>query len=46
MLTVIMPVFEEADQISGNVTRVHSILADADIDHQFLLVDDGSMDNT
>lgn len=45
-LTVIMPVFNEAAQISANVQEVHSILEAAGVDHNFVLVDDGSRDST
>ena len=46
MITVIMPVYNEGPYIYDNVCRVTDILKEADIDHRFLLVDDGSKDDT
>lgn len=46
MITVIMPVYNEGDYIYQNVCTVHGVLAEALIEHQFLLVDDGSKDHS
>ncbi|MBQ9414800.1 MAG: glycosyltransferase family 2 protein [Clostridia bacterium] len=46
MITVIMPVYNEGAYIYQNVCTVDAVLRDAAIDHQFLLVDDGSKDNS
>ena len=46
MLTVIMPVYNEGKGIYKNVNCVSKILKEAEIDHGFLLVDDGSKDNS
>lgn len=46
MITVIMPVYNEGEFIYQNVCTADKVLADAHIDHQFLLVDDGSKDNS
>ncbi len=46
MITVIMPVYNEGEYIYNNVLVVDKILAEANIDHQFLLVDDGSKDKS
>lgn len=46
MITVIMPVYNEGDYIYQNVCTVHDVLQNADIEHQFLLVDDGSKDHS
>ena len=46
MITVIMPVYNEGEFIYNNVLTVDKILAEANIEHQFLLVDDGSKDNS
>ncbi len=46
MITVIMPVYNEGEFIYQNVCTVDNVLAEANIDHQFLLVDDGSKDNS
>lgn len=46
MITVIMPVYNEGEFIYQNVCTVKRLLEDAAIEHQFLLVDDGSRDHT
>ena len=46
MITVIMPVYNEGPYIFDNVSRVHQLLRDAAVDHAFLLVDDGSKDQS
>lgn len=46
MITVIMPVYNEGEFIYQNVCRVREILSAAAVEHQFLLVDDGSKDNS
>lgn len=46
MITVLMPVYNEGKYIYNNVMKVDSLLIKKGIEHQFLLVDDGSNDNT
>ena len=46
MITVVMPVYNEGPYIYDNVCRVDDILKAADIEHRFLLVDDGSKDTS
>lgn len=46
MIQVVMPVYNEGEQIYANVEEVHGILNEAHIDHNFLLVNDGSADNS
>ena len=46
MITVIMPVYNEGDYIYQNVVTVADFLNQQDIEHQFLLVDDGSKDQS
>lgn len=46
MITIIMPVYNEGDYIYGNVAAVDDFLNTEEIDHQFLLVDDGSRDHS
>ena len=46
MITVIMPVYNEGDFIYHNVETVDAVLNNASIEHQFLLVDDGSKDHS
>jgi dolichol-phosphate mannosyltransferase len=41
-----MPVYNEGKYIYNNVMKVDSLLIKKGIEHQFLLVDDGSNDNT
>jgi dolichol-phosphate mannosyltransferase len=41
-----MPVYNEGKYIYNNVMKVDSLLIEKGIEHQFLLVDDGSNDNT
>ncbi len=46
MITVIMPVYNEGDYIYQNVCTAHTVLEKASVEHQFLLVDDGSKDHS
>ncbi|MBU5486027.1 glycosyltransferase family 2 protein [Clostridium sp. MSJ-11] len=46
MISIIMPVYNEGEKIYSNVVKVMSILLDHEIEHQFLLVNDGSSDNS
>lgn len=46
MICVVMPVYNEGAQIYGNVEEVHKLLIGAKINHHFLLVNDGSTDNS
>ena len=46
MITILMPVYNEGDFIYQNVLTVDTLLESKRIAHQFLLVDDGSKDNT
>lgn len=46
MITVIMPVYNEGPYIFENVSRVHELLNEATVAHDFLLVDDGSKDQS
>lgn len=46
MITVLMPVFNEGETIYNNVQTVHAVLEHACVDHGFLLVDDGSKDQS
>lgn len=46
MITILMPVFNEGDNIFENVQTVKSVLDAAGIEHGFLLVDDGSKDQS
>lgn len=46
MITILMPVYNEGDFIYQNVKTVDNLLERERIEHQFLLVDDGSKDKT
>ncbi len=46
MITILMPVYNEGDFIYNNVMTVDALLDEHAIEHQFLLVDDGSRDKT
>jgi len=46
MITIIMPVFNETDQIFTNVSTVQRLLDSKMIEHSMLLVDDGSTDGS
>ncbi|MCL2488492.1 MAG: glycosyltransferase family 2 protein [Oscillospiraceae bacterium] len=46
MITIIMPVYNEGGFIYQNVLAVRDTLREARVDHRFLLVDDGSRDDS
>lgn len=46
MIQIIMPAYNEGAGILDSVRTVHKLVSDAEIDHGFLLVDDGSRDDT
>lgn len=46
LISVAIPVYNEGKQIYENVNIVHNILTENNINHEFILVDDGSHDNT
>ena len=45
-LSVIIPCFNEENRLAGTVVRVHSYLSQIAIEHDFILIDDGSTDGT
>ena len=45
-LSIVIPCYNEAQDIASNVEKVKSYLLDKKIDHELLLVNDGSKDNT
>lgn len=45
-ISVVVPVFEEGNQIFKNICIIHNVLIENSIKHEFILVDDGSLDNT
>ncbi len=46
VITILMPVYNEGEYIYQNVVTVDELLNQAAIEHQFLLVDDGSRDSS
>lgn len=46
MLSVIIPSYDEQENISKSVRAIGGILASADIEYEMVFVDDGSRDNT
>ncbi|MFZ5986083.1 MAG: glycosyltransferase family 2 protein [Bacillota bacterium] len=46
LISVVIPVYNEGKQIYKNIHTVNKILSDNNINHEFILVDDGSRDNT
>ena len=46
ILTLVIPVFHEANQLYENIHIIRSILDRNGISHEFILVDDGSLDKT
>jgi len=45
-LSIVIPVFDEADNIDPLVKRLVRVLADLDLPYEIILVDDGSRDGT
>jgi len=46
MLAVVIPVYNEAKQIRGNIGHIQKLLEQSNIVYSFILIDDGSSDNT
>ena len=46
LVSVLIPIYKEGAQILRNVNTVHNILDEHGISHEFVLVDDGSEDDT
>jgi len=46
MVSIIIPVYNEGKQIFENINIIHTILNRASVKHQFIIVDDGSKDDT
>ena len=46
MITIVMPVYNEGKQIFNNIKTVTDYLTEQNIEHGFMLVDDGSKDDT
>ncbi|MCR5822974.1 MAG: glycosyltransferase family 2 protein [Lachnospiraceae bacterium] len=46
MISIVMPVYNEGRHIAHSVETVENILKNAEINYEFVLVDDGSKDNS
>ncbi|OAA86807.1 glycosyltransferase family 2 protein [Clostridium ljungdahlii] len=46
MVSIIIPIYNEELQVYSNVVKIMSILLENNIEHQFVLVNDGSTDNS
>jgi dolichol-phosphate mannosyltransferase len=46
LISVVIPVYNEEKQIQKNIQVIHNTLAESGINHRFILIDDGSRDNT
>lgn len=46
IISVLIPVYNEGEEINKNVHIVHDILVRNNINHEFVLIDDGSSDDT
>lgn len=45
-LTIVIPVYQEGCHICASISEIRRVLAEHAINHEFILVDDGSTDNT
>ena len=45
-LSIVIPCYNESKDITSNVTKVKEYLSEKQIDHELILVNDGSKDNT
>ena len=45
-LSVVIPVYQEGSHIRGSIALIEKILLDNQISYEFVLIDDGSKDNT
>jgi len=46
VISIIMPVYNEGEHIRNSVGMVEQLLKEHQIDYEFVLVDDGSKDNS
>lgn len=46
LISLVIPVFEEEELICENIEKIKGVLDLANINHEFVLVDDGSIDST
>lgn len=46
LISIVIPIYEEEKQIYDNIYMIHNVLNNYSIKHEFILVDDGSKDDT
>ena len=46
LVSVVVPVFQEAEALQTFVAAVRHVLSQCNVPHEIVLVDDGSADNT
>jgi dolichol-phosphate mannosyltransferase len=46
MISLVIPVYNEGQHIAQSIHAIRTIMVDNDIDYQFVLIDDGSRDDT
>ncbi|MDF2800282.1 MAG: glycosyl transferase family 2 [Anaerocolumna sp.] len=46
VLSIVIPIFEEGSHILNTVSFINTFLQEQEIKHKFILIDDGSKDNT
>lgn len=46
MLSIVIPIYQEQNQVYANIRAIQQILVESGISHEFILVDDGSRDHT
>jgi len=46
LLSVVIPIYQEGDHIKSSIKVIEKVLVEHDIVYEFILVDDGSKDNT
>ncbi|SMC26510.1 dolichol-phosphate mannosyltransferase [Andreprevotia lacus DSM 23236] len=46
LISIVMPVYHEGPHIEASVRTVHALLNEHAIEHEFVLIDDGSRDNS
>jgi dolichol-phosphate mannosyltransferase len=46
LISIVIPVYNEEKQIQKSIQVIHNTLAERGINHRFILIDDGSRDNT
>lgn len=45
-ISIIIPVYNEVEQIRKNLLKIHNIMIENNINYEFIIIDDGSVDDT